>query len=227
MSRLTAWIEKTYKPKIKDSKTTESIYYYLFGGGFSIRVSDHMFSTEDKACDINIIYSENDKKNYIIMLKDARGMLTFPLSRVKIFIEDSTAVWKMRMSAKIAKEAKKEKKEEKKKTVDANINLNDLSRVNDENWQALVDNHIIKDIPGWKNLVRSQRRECKLLFSDYHNIPYITCVKVINDILKKNKIIDVNVIRDGISHYLVKTFKSDYTLALIYDFQEELQILQG
>ena len=157
MSRLTAWIEKTYKPKIKDSKTTESIYYYLFGGGFSIRVSDHMFSTEDKACDINIIYSENDKKNYIIMLKDARGMLTFPLSRVKIFIEDSTAVWKMRMSAKIAKEAKKEKKEEKKKTVDANINLNDLSRVSYENWQALVDNHIIKDIPGWKNLVRSQR----------------------------------------------------------------------
>ena len=146
MSRLTAWIEKTYKPKIKDCKTTESRYYYLFGGGFSIRVSDHMFSTEDKACDINIIYSENDKKNYIIMLKDARGMLTFPLSRVKIFIEDSTAVWKMRMSAKIAKEAKKEKKEEKKKTVEANINLNDLSRVNDENWQALVDNHIIKDI---------------------------------------------------------------------------------
>ena len=119
------------------------------------------------------------------MLKDARGMLTFPLSRVKIFIEDSTAVWKMRMSAKIAKEAKKEKKEEKKKTVEANINLNDLSRVNDENWQALVDNHIIKDIPGWKTLVRSQRRECKLLFSDFHNIPYITCVKVINDILKK------------------------------------------
>jgi len=186
-----------------------------------------MFSTEDKACDINIIYSENDKKNYIIMLKDARGMLTFPLSRVKIFIEDSTAVWKMRMSAKIAKEAKKEKKEEKKKATDIHINLNDLSRVNDENWQALVDNHIIKDIPGWKNLVRSQRRECKLLFSDFHNIPYITCVKVINDILKKNKIIDVNVIRDGISHYLVKTFKSDYTLALIYDFQEELQIQQG
>ena len=74
MSRLTAWIEKTYKPKIKDSKTTESIYYYLFGGGFSIRVSDHMFSTEDKACDINIIYSENDKKNYIIMLKDDKSL---------------------------------------------------------------------------------------------------------------------------------------------------------
>jgi hypothetical protein len=222
MSRLTAWIEKTYKPKVNESKTTQSLYYYLFGGGFSIRVSDHLFSTEDKACDINIIYSENDKKNYIIMLKDARGMLTYSLARVKIFIEDATAVWKMRKSAMIAKEAKKEKKVEKKKELESHLELDKLSRVNDENWQALVDNHIINDIPGWKTLVRSQRRECKVLFADYHEIPYKTCVNVINNILKKNKIIDVNVIRDGVSHYLVKTYKNEYTLAIIYYDQQEI-----
>ena len=217
MSRLTNWIEKTYKAKNKESQTTDSIYYYLFGGGFSIRVSDHMFSTYDKACDINIIYSENDKSQYIIMLKDARGMLTFPLSRVKIFIEDSIAVWKMRQSALAAKEAKKEKKEEKKK-ISTSVDVDKITRVNDENWQALVDNYIINDVPNWKNLVRNQRRECKYLFADFHEIPYKTCVKILNDIFKKHKIIDVNVIRADISHYLLKTYTSDYTLALIRQF---------
>lgn len=208
MSRLTCWIEKTYKPKVLNAKNTNSIYYYFFGGGFSIRISDHVF-TEDKACDLNIICPENDRKHYIIMLKGYRSMINFDYTRTKIFIEDSLTVWKIKQACSEVKILTKAKKTEVKKDKVRLCNAPD--RTSEENWQNIVDTYIIKDVIKWKELVKTQRRECKTLFANHNNIPYDTCVKILNKILEA-KIIDVNIIRNGITKYLMDKYPYDYRI---------------
>lgn len=209
MSRLTCWLEKTYKPKVLISKTTNSVYYYLYGGGYSIRVSDHIFN-EEKSCDLNIIYPENDRKHYIIMLKGYRNMIHFDYTRTRIFIEDNIMIWKIKQS--LSNVITKEKKKEIKALKQQECNSHD--RTSEEKWQNIVDNYIIKDIKKWKELVKSQRRECKTIFANKHNIPYDKCVSILNNILSSNKIIDVNYIRAEITKYLMTHFPEDYTLTL-------------